>query len=84
MDDIFTLQGSIARAYDKAGLWGFRSPYFLQIDPLFDNLRNDAEFKEMPRRVLAEKAQLRGGSGSWRRRENCKLLTSLKRRMCHR
>lgn len=73
MDDIFTLQGSIARAYDKAGLWGFRSPYFLQIDPLFDNLRNDAEFKEMLRRVLAEKAQLREREGIRQLEEEGKL-----------
>ena len=30
-----------------------------RFSPLFDSLRNDPEFKEMLRRVLAEKARLR-------------------------
>lgn len=47
------------RAFDTDGRWQWGSPYFIQVDPLFDNLRNDAEFKEMLRRVLAEKAQIR-------------------------
>ena len=39
--------------------WGWTSAYLVQFDPLFDNLRNDREFKEMLSKVLAKKKQQR-------------------------
>jgi len=39
--------------------WGWSSAYLVQFDPLFDNLRNDREFKEMLSKVLAKKKQQR-------------------------
>lgn len=53
------------RAFDKKGLWPGGLHYFIQVDPLFDSLRNDQEFKEMLQRVLTEKAQLREQMQAW-------------------
>jgi tetratricopeptide (TPR) repeat protein len=39
--------------------WGWTSAYLIQFDPLFDNLRNDPEFKEMLSKVLEKKKQQR-------------------------
>ena len=46
------------RAYDKAGAWNWGLPYFIQVDPLFENLHHNAEFKQMIKRVIKEKGQL--------------------------
>jgi len=34
-------------------------PYLIKIDPLFDNLRNDKEFKDLVQKALDEKIKLR-------------------------
>lgn len=39
--------------------WAWGMPYLIQIDPLFDNLRNDPEFKTIVKEALEEKAKLR-------------------------
>jgi hypothetical protein len=53
------------RAFDEEGVWGFGSPYFIQVDPLFENLRNDPKFKQMLQRVFAEKAKLQEQIRQW-------------------
>ena len=39
--------------------WPWGMPYLIKIDPLFDNLRNDKEFKEIVQKALDEKTKLR-------------------------
>lgn len=39
--------------------WGWSSAYLIQYDPLFDNLRNDQEFKDLLSKVLEKKKQQR-------------------------
>jgi hypothetical protein len=34
--------------------------YFVQFDPLFDNIRNDVEFKEITGKILEEHQRIRG------------------------
>jgi TolB-like protein/Tfp pilus assembly protein PilF len=46
------------RKYEKDGfIWGFHK--YILIDPLFENLREDPEFKTIIRRVESEKAAIR-------------------------
>jgi len=39
--------------------WVWGMPYLIKIDPLFDNLRNDNEFKDLVQKALDEKIKLR-------------------------
>lgn len=39
--------------------WEWGMPYLIKIDPLFDNLRNDKEFKALLQKALDEKTKLR-------------------------
>ncbi|HEU5167092.1 MAG TPA: hypothetical protein VFU29_16190, partial [Chitinophagaceae bacterium] len=39
--------------------WQWGMPYLIKVDPLFDNLRNDKEFKEVVQKALDEKTKLR-------------------------
>lgn len=39
--------------------WQWGMPYLIKIDPLFDNLRNDKEFKGLVQKALDEKTKLR-------------------------
>ncbi len=39
--------------------WEWGMPYLIKIDPLFDNLRNDKEFKDLVQKALDEKTKLR-------------------------
>ncbi len=39
--------------------WQWGMPYLIKIDPLFDNLRNDKEFKDLIQKALDEKTKLR-------------------------
>ena len=39
--------------------WEWGSPYLIQHDKLFDNIRNESEFKEMLKKALDEKTRLR-------------------------
>ena len=39
--------------------WNWGMPYLIKIDPLFDNLRNDKEFKDLVQKALDEKTKLR-------------------------
>lgn len=39
--------------------WDWGSPYLIQHDKLFDNIRNDKEFKDLVQKALIEKAQER-------------------------
>ena len=39
--------------------WEWGSPYLVQHDKLFDNIRNESEFKEMLKKALDEKTRLR-------------------------
>ena len=45
----------ILRKYD----WQWGSVYLIQHDKLFDNLRNDKEFKDLVQKALDEKSRLR-------------------------
>jgi TolB-like protein len=46
------------REYEKTG-FGYGLHEFIKFDPLFDNLRNDEEFKEIVRRVNDKAAEIR-------------------------
>jgi len=39
--------------------WEWGMPYLIKIDPLFDNLRNDKEFKDLVQKALDKKTKLR-------------------------
>jgi TolB-like protein len=39
--------------------WEWGMPYLIKVDPLFDNLRNDKEFKELVQKAIDEKTKLR-------------------------
>jgi len=39
--------------------WNWGMPYLIKIDPLFDNLRNDKEFKDLVQKALDEKTKLK-------------------------
>lgn len=43
----------------KQSRWDWGSPYLIQHDKLFDNIRNEKEFKELVQRALDEKTQMR-------------------------
>jgi tetratricopeptide (TPR) repeat protein len=43
----------------KQWKWEWGSPYLVQHDKLFDNIRNEAEFKELVKKALDEKTKLR-------------------------
>ena len=44
----------------KKWRWDWGSPYLIQHDRLFDNIRNEKEFKEIVQKALDEKAKERG------------------------
>jgi hypothetical protein len=46
---------SILRKWD----WQWGSPYLIQRDKLFDNIRNEKEFKDIVQKALDEKTMLR-------------------------
>jgi len=39
--------------------WDWGSPYLIQHDKLFDNIRNEKEFREILQKALDEKTQMR-------------------------
>lgn len=63
----YDLAGMYALKGDKANAlrilkqfdWQWGSPYLIQHDALFDNIRNDKEFKELLQDALEQKARLR-------------------------
>ena len=58
---ICALAGDKSRALKilKQYTWDWGSPYLIQNDKLFDNIRNEKEFKEIVQKALDEKAKLR-------------------------
>jgi hypothetical protein len=46
------------RSFDQSG-WPWGSVYLIRHDPLFDSLREDAEFKKMVQQALREKEKQR-------------------------
>ncbi|HET9434823.1 MAG TPA: hypothetical protein VFO37_13740, partial [Chitinophagaceae bacterium] len=58
---ICALIGQTARALDilRKFDWQWGSPYLIQYDKLFDNLRNEKEFKDIVRKAHDEKTKLR-------------------------
>jgi len=46
------------RKFDKSGRWQYRV-YFIQLDPLFDNIRDDEEFKTIINKELEENRKIR-------------------------
>ena len=49
----------ILNAWQQRTHWPWGSPYLIKIDPLFDNLRNDKEFKDLVQKALEEKTKLK-------------------------
>jgi tetratricopeptide (TPR) repeat protein len=49
----------ILKAWQERLHWPWGSPYLIKVDPLFDNLRNDKEFKDIIKKVLDEKERLK-------------------------
>ena len=49
----------ILKIWQKRNHWPWGSPYLIKIDPLFDNLRSDKEFKELVETALNEKTKLK-------------------------
>jgi len=39
--------------------WDWGSPYLIQYDKLFDNIRNDPEFKQIVQKVLDDQTKVR-------------------------
>jgi len=60
----YALLGNKEKAYewldkfDKFG-WRWASIHFMEVDPLFDNLRSDAKFQTLLKRVLKEKKKIK-------------------------
>ncbi len=59
MAGLYAWRGDKKNAYRilKNFNWGWSSAYLIQFDPLFDNLRNDQEFKDLLSKVLEKKKQ---------------------------
>ena len=62
---IFSFLGEKEKAYEylekfeQSLSWPWGSVYYIQVDPLFDNIRDDEEFKFILNRALEEKARIR-------------------------
>ena len=58
---IFALKGDKMKAMEilRKFDWGWGSPYLVQHDKLFDNIRKDKEFKDILQKALDEKTKLR-------------------------
>jgi class 3 adenylate cyclase/TolB-like protein len=65
MAGVYAFMGDKKTAYEILNAWAqmthwpWGSPYLIKVDPLFDNLRNDKEFKEIVQKALDEKNKLR-------------------------
>lgn len=58
---MYAYKGDKANAYRilKEINWEWGMPYLIKIDPLFDTLRNDKEFKDLVQKALDEKTKLK-------------------------
>lgn len=65
MAGVYAFMGDKKTAYqilkevEKKEHWAWGMPYLIKVDPLFDNLRNDKEFKDLVQAAIDEKTKMR-------------------------
>ena len=47
------------RKYDETSFWKLGTIYFIQVDPLFDNIRDNSGYQEMVKKVVERNTNIR-------------------------